>query len=501
MKRLFYLSHRWLGAVFCLFMAMWFISGVVMMYVGYPKLTPAERLERLPSISASSLNIGLGQALEACGACGNIKGARITSVSAIPRYVFTLQDDVAVAVDGQTGQRIANVTAEEAERAVKTFSMAEITFYAGLAQEDAWTHSKALDPHRPLHVVEAITGGSSTLYYVSSRTGEVVRDATRTERIWNWAGAWIHWLYPVRGGFLDAQWRNIMITTSLLATMMALAGVITGVRRWRFSSRYPNGSRSPYRDILTRWHHLSGLTFGVVAFTWILSGMLSVNPWRVFDSGAKHDGMAYAGGVISAEKYPADISALLGRLTIGPKAPKELEWVVFDGKGYLVAFYNQRETMIISGAGDGPPFERFSFQALEEAGRRYLKGWTVVEKQELEEYDNYYYARAAHTMRGHFPMRLPVLRLKFNDSHSTWIHLDPYTGSVAGVMDSHKRWHRWLFAFLHSFDWVPLLKMRPAWDAALIFLSAGGLAISVTGAILGWRRYGRNGRHVLIPLR
>ena len=45
-KRALYLTHRWLGVVLCLFMAMWFLSGVVMMYVGYPKLKPrtAERV-------------------------------------------------------------------------------------------------------------------------------------------------------------------------------------------------------------------------------------------------------------------------------------------------------------------------------------------------------------------------------------------------------------------------------------------------------------------------
>lgn len=35
-KRWLYLIHRWAGIVLCLFFAMWFISGVVMMYVGYP---------------------------------------------------------------------------------------------------------------------------------------------------------------------------------------------------------------------------------------------------------------------------------------------------------------------------------------------------------------------------------------------------------------------------------------------------------------------------------
>ena len=48
MKRYLYLWHRWLGIVACLFMALWFISGVVMLYVGYPKLTPVEHLAHLP---------------------------------------------------------------------------------------------------------------------------------------------------------------------------------------------------------------------------------------------------------------------------------------------------------------------------------------------------------------------------------------------------------------------------------------------------------------------
>ena len=47
-KRWLYLVHRWLGVLLCSVFALWFISGIVMMYVGYPKLTPAERLEHLP---------------------------------------------------------------------------------------------------------------------------------------------------------------------------------------------------------------------------------------------------------------------------------------------------------------------------------------------------------------------------------------------------------------------------------------------------------------------
>lgn len=50
MKRFLYLLHRWAGIALCLVMALWFLSGMVMLYVGYPKLTPAEQLQGLPAL-------------------------------------------------------------------------------------------------------------------------------------------------------------------------------------------------------------------------------------------------------------------------------------------------------------------------------------------------------------------------------------------------------------------------------------------------------------------
>lgn len=53
MKRYLYLWHRWLGIGCCLLMVLWFVSGMVMLYVGYPKLTPLERLAHLPGWTAA----------------------------------------------------------------------------------------------------------------------------------------------------------------------------------------------------------------------------------------------------------------------------------------------------------------------------------------------------------------------------------------------------------------------------------------------------------------
>ena len=109
----------------------------------------------------------------------------------------------------------------------------------------------------------------------------------------------------------------------------------------------------------------------------------------------------------------------------------------------------------------------------------------------LQAYDLYYYDRAEHTMTGAGEKPLPVLRAVFDDAHGTWVHIDPATGAVLGRLDSHRRASRWLFGMLHSWDWLPLLQHRPAWDALLITLSLGGTALSLTGVVVGWRRLTR----------
>ena len=65
MKRTLFLTHRWLGILLCLFMALWFLSGVVMMYVGYPKLTQQEHLQHLPGLTGNGCCI-TAQAALAC---------------------------------------------------------------------------------------------------------------------------------------------------------------------------------------------------------------------------------------------------------------------------------------------------------------------------------------------------------------------------------------------------------------------------------------------------
>jgi uncharacterized iron-regulated membrane protein len=493
MKRALYLIHRWLGVVLCLFMAMWFFSGVVMMYVGYPKLTPAERLASLPALDVARCCATLPALLAATGRTESPTAVRLTSVAGVPRVLLSYGRSEVVAVDAVSARRINAVTVADALAAAQAFMPGLNASYQAQVMEDVWTHSKAMEPHRPLHRIQ-MDDAQFTVLYVSSQTGEVVRDATGTERVWNWVGAWIHWLYPFRGGLLDGVWSEIVIYTSIAATVLALLGMVVGVWRWRFAGRFSSGSRSPYREPWMRWHHLLGLVFGAVTVTFIFSGLMSMNPFKVLDSGAPKLAQRMAKNEHwQARHFDSSAQQALSKFVASGFAARELEWRMVAGAGYVLALDGQgRSRLLAAGAGSGhaQPFEAFSMAQMQTLGSALFAQNKVIEASVLNGYDTYYYSREPHTMSGG-AKHLPVLRLKFDDAQASWLQLDPRTGAVINQLDAYGRVRRWLFAFLHSWDWLPLLERRPLWDIWMVLLSGGGFIISVTGTVLGWRRLQR----------
>lgn len=490
MKRLFYLLHRWAGIALCLVMALWFLSGMVMLYVGYPKLTPAEQLQGLAVLKAGpGCCVSLDRALDAAG-LKSPTSWRLAAVAGEPRYLFGDGRQAAVAVDAATGRRIEAVTRDAAQVSASHFAGGAPVRWLGDVTEDAWTHSRALDAHRPLHRV-AVEDGSGLWLYVSGRTGEVVRDATFTERTWGWVGAWLHWLYLFRGGALNAWWTDIVIWLSIAGSVLALSGLVVGMWRWRFRGRYKSGSRSPYRGRLARWHHVVGLTGGTLALTWVVSGLFSMNPWKVFDApGPRPDRAAYAGGPLRADDAP-DASHVLAGLQAQGQQPRLMEWRRVAGRPWVLVQTVSGQFLV---DGEGRRLAALPEATLVQAAARLLPQANIVRREWLTAFDSHYYGREAHTMTGQRERPLPALRLHFDDAQAHTVVLDPATGAIVQTSNSHQRADRWLFAFLHSFDLPVFLNARPAWDAWMLGLGLAGLALCATGTVMGWRRL-RMGTH------
>ena len=83
-RRLLYLVHRWLGICLCLLVAMWFSTGIVMMYIGFPQLTREERLAALPALEQEKLRIRPSVLLPHLEPMQPIEELRLTSVLGRP---------------------------------------------------------------------------------------------------------------------------------------------------------------------------------------------------------------------------------------------------------------------------------------------------------------------------------------------------------------------------------------------------------------------------------
>ncbi len=348
-KRWIYLTHRWLGIALCLFMALWFLSGVVMMYVGYPKLTPLERLGRLPDLALNNACcVSPQQALQAAKKLlaeephtntapsrvrdrGMPPDLRLAMLGDTPYWLVSDGPHRPVSVNAITGKAIQRFDEEHALAVASAFAPQNHPRLMETIRQDIFTVSRGLDVHRPLFRI-ALNDAEDTEIYVSSRTGEVIRDSTRLERGWNYLGSILHFFYPLKGEFFDRLRSDIIIYTSLAGTFVALLGIWIGTLRWRINGRFGNGSHSPYRENWMRWHHISGLIFGLVTLTWVLSGMLSLNPWRIFDSrGPQLEQGAFAGIGIDQAEFKLPLHAAIAR--VGFTVREANAWGLFDMSG------------------------------------------------------------------------------------------------------------------------------------------------------------------------
>jgi hypothetical protein len=246
---------------------------------------------------------------------------------------------------------------------------------------------------------------------------------------------------------LNAYWTDIVNWLSIVGVGVILTGTVVGIMRWRFTRRYKNGSRSPYAGGMMRWHHISGLLFAAITLTWMFSGLMSMNPWRILDSGAPAlRTAAMDGGTLSASATAATPATLLAT---SPAGVRELRWVRAVGHDLVLASMAVGAPAVLDAASAQP---RLLTPAEVQTASSQLLPDRVQRVERLTAYDLHYYSREAHTMTGGADKPLPALRVVFADRHNTWVHIDPATGSVIGRTDDRRRLSRWLFAMLHSWD-------------------------------------------------
>ncbi|TQF42409.1 hypothetical protein UNPF46_05240 [Bradyrhizobium sp. UNPF46] len=464
------LLHRWLGVAFCLLFAMWFATGIVMHFVPFPSLTEAERFAGLAPLDPTAARIAVADAVAASG-IPDATRVRLIQRGDGPVYVVSMAAHLRAvrATDGQDASvrsadlALAIAGAHARQRGLDAAHAALVA----RAAFDQWSVPNGFDRHRPLFRV-ALGDATGTEVYVSSRTGEVVLDTTRSERGWNLVGSVLHWIYPTVLRSDWALWDGVVWTLSLLALIAALLGAVLGIVRIRMRS---GRLATPYRG----WHalhHVLGLAAMVFVLSWIFSGWLSMDHGRLFSRGQLTGPEADA-----ANAVPDWAAASLLNKTPLPSSVREAEWFASGGEVYRrdrLALDAQAlvRTEDASDAGQG------GFLSARE-----VRGLTTRLAADcgipgiLAGNDDY---PARSTVPG-----APVYRSHCGE---VWFDIDSADGTVLQRLDASRRAYRWAYGALHTLDF-PTLIARPLLRDILIVAPCGlGLVFSVTGIVIGWRR-------------
>ena len=470
LRRWLYIGHRWVGIITCLLYAMWFVSGLVMMYVAFPGLSDPERLAALPEIEWSKVALSPDQAMAAAGAIQYPRDLRLAMLDDAPAYRLTGWDEKRLTISAVNGRVIDGITENQALAVARHYPGAADARLIEMVDRDQWSVTARYDPLRPFYQI-ALNDAAGTRLYVSSRSGEIVLDTTATERVWNWLGSIPHWIYPTVLRQDGALWRQVILWVSGICLVVAVSGIWIGILRVRLRRRYHGGRITPYRGWMA-WHHVTGFFAGIVVLTWMFSGWLSVNPGAWFTARGPSPQMLqlYAG-------HDAPTIAAVSPATPSIAAV-EARYVWVGGTPLmLLADRRGAQTVRAPVTGAAAPL---TDARLFTAARALLPEVAMPMQARLTQYDSYWYAH-------HDTRALPVLRAGFGDEAQSWFHIDPVTGDILGRSDSSRRSYRWLFEALHRFDFPWLLAHRPAWDIVVWLLSLLGMTISVSGVVIGWR--------------
>jgi hypothetical protein len=472
MIRLLFLCHRYLGIAVGVLMVTWCISGVVMMYVSYPALDESSRLTHLAPIDWNGCCTLGDRALSEVAAVRDF-GIEMRNGRPV-LYLHSAHAPVRV-IDLISGASMGSVSPQQATEVAKAYldgSAPAAPALRGLIDYDQWTVSSSFNADRPLYHF-SLGDRLRTELYVSSTSGQGIQMTTGRERFWNWLGPVPHWLYFARLRRMTAVWNQLIIVTSTIGCFLAATGLYIGWRQWL---RRPGGRWSPYHGF-NLWHHMAGLLFGVFTLSWVLSGLLSINPWGLLEGASAESERAVLRGPDPSSTQLMAVLQALARTQ--PANLLSVRMAPLGGKLYLTATAANAQRYRLD--------ERGRPSAMDEADLA-----PIVAKlngpgasgalQLMTREDTYYFSHHSEQVS------LPVYRFASGDGSGTLYYIDPVSGSLLAKINRRTQGYRWWHQGLHRFDFVPALRGRPQWDALMLLLMSGVTMLCATGTYLGYRR-------------
>ena len=451
-------------------MLIWCLSGMVMMYVPYPQLTEESRVHHLQALDWSRCCVGTAD-------IGAVSGFQVEMLGSSPVLRVTTGSKDRGVIDLTNGSLIDSVSAGSASQVAANHSGgAAVPRLIESVQYDQWTVQGGHGPDRPLFHF-ALDDVKGTELYVSSVTGKAVQETTANQRFWNWLGSVPHWLYFTTLRAHGVLWAQVVIWTSLLGTFLTLTGIYVGLKQFKSRS---SGRWIPYCGF-QYWHHAVGLCFGLFVLTWVVSGLISMNPWGFLEGEGVEEPARLRGATLSIADVDGSLTAL-AHSKLGTDVV-QVQSASLDGQLFLVVTRADGRRVRVDSKANATPLSTDDLQWIAATLAAPAAGYTF---DRIEQEDEYYFSHH----REH--ARLPAYRVVLRSSGHTRYYVDPISGEILQKVDRDNQWYRWLHQAPHRFDFAAMTRSRPLWDILTLTFLVGTTVVCAIGAYLGLRRVNAN---------
>ncbi len=474
LKKALYSIHRVLGAILSILFLMWFLSGFVMMYHTFPKLTEKDKNARAqalnmrecqqadsmiasalirPNLNSLKLDLHYGQARISCG--------------------FSDREQQMILRNGKWDS-LCKPTFTQIRQYAQSWNSAPIIRTDTLHDLEQWIpfgKSRADLPIYKFHFGDKL----HHQLYVSSTTGEALQLTTQESRFWAWLGPIPHWVYFTQLRQDVTLWKNVVIAISGIGCIMCLAGIAIGIRSFLILRRTKGVWATPYRRFTYKWHHLTGFFFGLFVFTFIFSGMMSLadvpnSIVKIYNPNIQERAKSEAS--IAGVEFKADYKQLLDNY---PKQVKQVKWMSVGKTPVLKAVIKDSTLMFEASRNSLKPL-RINMEMVKELVQARASSYQI---DTLYNYDNYYGIAGKQ-------LPLPVYKISVDDADQSTYYVEPRTGKLIYYNSNAKVAH-WSYQILHRFALGTLIQHNTLRLCLLWFVLMGGTLVSTTGLWLSMR--------------
>lgn len=468
--------HRILGTALSILFLVWFLSGLVMIYHTFPRVSQADRISRMEYLEADALpSIHELQARIPNGE--SITG--LTLNRSFGQDIFHIQTSKGTYdLPADSAARLPIVNEQYIKKTAALWCTSPISKIDSLYNLEQWIPFGQLKKEFPIYKFYFDDPERHELY-IASKTGKVLQMTDKDSRFWAWVGAIPHWIYFTSLRQDAKRWIDVVVCLSGIGCIMCVAGIYLGVRDFRLARKRRKGI-SPYKKTWYKWHHIIGTFFGLFVLTFAFSGMMSlarVQDWGIRAKLPIEPNREIRNMAPAPDKYTLDYRSVIAAY---PNQIRQLEWNSFGDIPFYTLQNGTENTTIQIDATDSIPRHLYLKEEQILAVIRNVHGTNSTMKTTLlDHYDTYYVSRKHR-------LPLPVWKIELADVDNSCYFVHPGSGQYRYV-NTPARWMHWMYPALHSLS-IKFLVERPIlWNIVMWGFMLTGTFVSLSGVWLAWK--------------